>query len=321
MKLDGLLQLLADGAFHSGSELGRILGISRSAVWKQMQRLQELGVDVYSVKGRGYRIPGGLDLLDAERLEQQLPTSVSERLERKELMIEVDSTNNRALEAMRFGVARGLFAAEYQHAGRGRRGRQWISPLASSLCFSLAWRFNSGAAALEGLSLAVGLALQQALTREGVPGIGLKWPNDLLVNDAKLGGILTELSGDAAGECQVAIGIGLNVHLPDEMVAQLDQPCTDLARLGYTGSRTALLAAIVSELIGTLEQFEASGFAPLRSAWEKVNAFHGREIVLTTGPRRYRGVCLGVTDQGGLRLQTEAGQEVFHGGEMSVRLQ
>jgi len=321
MRLDGLLQLLADGAFHSGSELGRTLGISRSAVWKHMQRLQELGIDVYSVKGRGYRIPGGLDLLDVEQLQQKLPKSVSERLEQQELVIEVDSTNNRALEAMRSGVARGLFAAEYQHAGRGRRGRQWISPLASSLCFSLAWRFNSGAAALEGLSLAVGLALQQALVQMGLPDIGLKWPNDLLVNNAKLGGILTELSGDAAGECQVAIGIGLNVRLPDEMVERLDQPCTDLARLGYAGSRTELLAVVVSELIEMLEQFEASGFAPLRSAWEEVNAFRGREIVLSTGPRKYEGVCLGVTDQGGLRLQTASGQEVFHGGEMSVRLQ
>lgn len=321
MKLDGLLQLLADGAFHSGSELGRALGISRSAVWKHMQRLQELGIDVYSVKGRGYRIPGGLDLLDAEQLQQRLPKSVSERLEQQELVIEVDSTNNRALDAMRSGVARGLFAAEYQHAGRGRRGRQWISPLASSLCFSLAWRFNSGAAALEGLSLAVGLALQQALVQMGLPDIGLKWPNDLLVNDAKLGGILIELSGDAAGECQVAIGIGLNVRLPDEMEERLDQSCTDLARLGYTGSRTELLAVVVSELIEMLEQFEASGFAPLRSAWEEANAFRGREIVLSTGPRKYEGVCLGVTDQGGLRLQTASGQEVFHGGEMSVRLQ
>lgn len=321
MRLDGLLQLLADGAFHSGSELGRALGISRSAVWKHMQRLQELGIDVYSVKGRGYRIPGGLDLLNAEQLKQALPPAVSQKLERIELLTEVDSTSNLALEAMRSGMARGLFVAEYQHAGRGRRGRQWISPLASSLCFSLAWRFNSGAAALEGLSLAVGLALQQALSQLGLPDIGLKWPNDLLVKDAKLGGILIELSGDAAGECQVAIGIGLNVRLPDEMLEQLDQPCIDLTRLGYAGSRTELLASLVAELIEMLEQFEASGFAPLRTAWEEVNAFRGREIVLSTGPHKYQGICLGVTDQGGLRLETASGQEVFHGGEMSVRLQ
>jgi BirA family biotin operon repressor/biotin-[acetyl-CoA-carboxylase] ligase len=321
MILENLLRVLADGTFHSGSELGRSLGISRSAVWKHMQRLQELGVEVYSVKGRGYRIPGGLDLLELSRLQQLLPEAVRTRLGQLALSIETDSTNTQALAAMQNGVDTGLFAAEFQHAGRGRRGRQWISPLGSSLCFSLAWRFNSGAAALEGLSLAVGLALRQALARVGLAGIGLKWPNDLLVNDAKLGGILIELSGDAAGECQVAIGVGLNVRLPETVAEQLDQPCIDLTRLGYTGTRTDLLAALVSELIEMLERFENSGFAPLRSAWEEANAFRGREVALSSGPRRYEGVCLGVTDQGGLRLQTSAGQEVFHGGEMSVRLQ
>jgi BirA family biotin operon repressor/biotin-[acetyl-CoA-carboxylase] ligase len=321
MMLEKLLRILADGAFHSGSELGRSLSISRSAVWKHMQRLQELGVEVYSVKGRGYRIPGGLDLMELSRLQQLLPEAVRTRLGQLALSIETDSTNTQALAAMQNGVDTGLFAAEFQHAGRGRRGRQWISPLGSSLCFSLAWRFNSGAAALEGLSLAVGLALQQALARVGLASVGLKWPNDLLVNDAKLGGILIELSGDAAGECQVAIGVGLNVQLPETVAEQLDQPCIDLTRLGYAGTRTDLLAGLVSELIEMLERFENSGFAPLRSAWEEANAFRGREVALSSGPRRYEGVCLGVTDQGGLRLQTSAGQEVFHGGEMSVRLQ
>lgn len=319
--LDNLLRVLSDGAFHSGSELGRALGISRSAVWKHMQRLQELGVEVYSVKGRGYRIPGGLDLLDAAQLQAQLPDTVCNRLEQLTLTIETDSTNTQALAAMQAGLGSGLFVAEYQHAGRGRRGRQWVSPLGSSLCFSLAWRFNSGAAALEGLSLAVGLALQQALLREGLADIGLKWPNDLLVEGAKLGGILIELSGDAAGECQVAIGIGLNVQLPEGVAERLDQPCTDLVTLGFNGTRTRILALVVTELIAMLERFEASGFAPLRSAWEAANAFRGREVALSAGSRRYEGICLGVTDQGGLRLQTPSGQEVFHGGEMSVRLQ
>jgi BirA family biotin operon repressor/biotin-[acetyl-CoA-carboxylase] ligase len=321
MLLAPLMRILADGAFHSGSELGRTLGLSRSAVWKQMQRLQALGVEVYSVKGRGYRIPAGLDLLDEKELVRQLPEHARQHLERLEVMMETDSTNSRALEAMRAGLRSGLFVAEFQHSGRGRRGRRWISPLGSSLCFTLAWRFESGAAALEGLSLAVGLALQRALERAGVAHIQLKWPNDLLVADAKLGGILIELSGDAAGECQVAIGIGLNLRLPETVVEQLDQPCTDLARLGYYGGRTHLLARLVTDLIDMVQRFEISGFAPLRPAWEAVNAFRGRKVALIWGPHRREGVCLGVTDQGRLRLQTPAGQEEFHSGEMSVRLQ
>ncbi|MBV0934001.1 bifunctional biotin--[acetyl-CoA-carboxylase] ligase/biotin operon repressor BirA [Marinobacterium sp. A346] len=316
--LDKLLAVLADGAFHSGSELGRSLGISRSAVWKHMQRLQELGLEVYSVKGRGYRLPGGLDLIDAGDLQAQL-SMVEPGLQQIEVVTEVDSTNARALQALQTGVRTGLFVAEYQHAGRGRRGRGWLSPLASSLCFTLAWRFNSGAAALEGLSLAVGLALQQALAEQGVEQVGLKWPNDLLVAQAKLAGILIELSGDAAGECQVAIGIGLNVALPEAVAEQLDQPCIDLRALGFSGSRTALLAALVRRLIQVLQRFEAGGFAQLRPDWEAVNVFQGQSVRLTSGTHSFDGVCLGVTDQGGLRLQTDKGQEVFHGGEISVR--
>ncbi len=318
--LDKLLSVLSDGAFHSGSELGRELGISRSAVWKHMQRLQELGLEVYSVKGRGYRLPGGIDLIDAERLRDRLQSvGLDERLTVVNVAIETDSTNAQGLEALQQGVPSGLFVAEYQHAGRGRRGRQWLSPLASSLCFTLAWRFNSGAAALEGLSLAVGLALQQALTELGVAQVGLKWPNDLLVDNAKLAGILIELSGDAAGECQVAIGVGLNVALPEGLAEQLDQPCIDLRALGFEGERTELLATLVRQLVRVLQRFESGGFAQLRPAWEAANVFQGRSVRLTSGAHSFEGVCLGVTDQGGLRLQTDKGQEVFHGGEVSVR--
>ncbi len=316
--LDKLIAVLADGAFHSGSDIGRQLGMSRSAVWKHMRRLEELGIELYSVKGRGYRIPGGLDLLDASVLQQRLAAIAG--LSEIEVVTEIDSTNIRALERLQQGVKGGLYTAEFQHGGRGRRGRQWLSPLASSLCFTLAWRFNSGAAALEGLSLAVGVALQRALLRLQVPGVCLKWPNDLLVDQQKLAGILIELSGDAAGECQVAIGVGLNVRLPDTLIEALDQPATDLGRLGFGGSRTELLAVLVSELVEVLEAFERGGFAPLRADWEAANAFAGRPVRLTSGSHSYEGVCLGVTDQGGLRLQMAAGEEVFHGGEMSVRI-
>ncbi len=318
--LDKLLSVLADGAFHSGSELGRELGISRSAVWKHMQRLQDLGLEVYSVKGRGYRLPGGIDLIDAERLHHHLHAAgLAERLAVVEVAIETDSTNAKGLQALQQGMRSGLFVAEYQHEGRGRRGRQWLSPLASSLCFTLAWRFNSGAAALEGLSLAVGLALQQALTEMGIEQVGLKWPNDLLVGDAKLAGILIELSGDAAGECQVAIGVGLNVALPDGLAEQLDQPCIDLRALGFAGERTELLARLIRQLVQVLQRFESGGFAQLRPAWEAANVFQGQPVRLTSGVHAFEGICLGVTDQGGLRLQTAKGQEVFHGGEVSVR--
>lgn len=188
MTMERLLQLLADGEFHSGRALGEQLNISRSAVWKQIQRLQALGIEVYSVKGRGYRIPHGIELLDRQAFESRLPETVAQRLSLVEFHREVDSTNRLALDALRLGAPNALIAAEYQSQGRGRRGRTWISPYGSNLCFSMGWRFSAGVSALEGLSLSVGLALRNALVRLGGQGINLKWPNDLLVAGRKLGG-------------------------------------------------------------------------------------------------------------------------------------
>lgn len=320
MTMDGLLRLMADGAFHSGRELGEVLGISRSAVWKQIQRLQALGIEVYSVKGRGYRIPHGLELLDRDLFHDHLPDAVAARLALVEFAREVDSTNRMALEALRRGAANGLFAAEYQNQGRGRRGRGWVSPYAANLCFSLAWRFSAGVAALEGLSLSVGVALRNALARFGADQVRLKWPNDLLVEGRKLGGILIEISGDAAGECEVVIGIGLNVALPEAQADAIDQPCIDLAELlGERPSRNQLLAVIVEELFATLDRFEQHGFVALREQWQLANAHRDTPVRLMAGNDEISGICRGVDASGALLLENEGRIEAYHGGEISVR--
>lgn len=320
MTLDGLLRLMADGAFHSGRELGEVLGISRSAVWKQIQRLQALGIEVYSVKGRGYRIPHGLELLDRQRFSELLPESVGKRLAQLEFLQEVDSTNRVALQALRDGAPNGLYAAEYQSQGRGRRGRDWVSPYGANLCFSLAWRFSSGVAALEGLSLSVGLALRDALARLGADSVRLKWPNDLLVEGRKLGGILIEIMGDAAGECEVVIGIGLNVALPETGTESISQPAIDLTEiLGERPSRNALLAVIVEELFANLDRFEQQGFAAMREQWQQANAHRDTPVRLIAGSQEVRGICRGVDASGALLLESEGRIESYHGGEISVR--
>ncbi len=317
-----LLMLMADGAFHSGSELGETLGISRSAVWKQIQRLQQLGVEIYSVKGRGYRVPDGADLLDLERFQALLDSRVVARLERIGFEREVGSTNRLALDALKQGAGSGIFAAEYQSQGRGRRGREWISPYGANLYFSLAWRFSVGLAALEGLSLAVGLALRQALGRFGVEPLELKWPNDLLSDGRKLGGILIEVSGEAAGEAQVVIGIGINVSMPEEMIEQVTQPCIDISRLLATPpDRTQLLAVLVEELIRMLDLFERQGFAVLREQWQQANIHRDRPIRLISGAREVLGICRGVDERGALLLETDGRVEAYYGGEVSVRAQ
>jgi len=322
MTLGNLLTLLSDGAFHSGQELGTLLGISRSAVWKQIQRLEALGIEVYSVKGRGYRIPTGLDLLDQTRFINALSPEVAARLDRLEFAREVESTNLLALDALKSGARNGLFAAEYQSRGRGRRGREWVSPYAANLCFSLAWRFSAGLAALEGLSLSVGLALREGLSRIGVDDVQLKWPNDLLSRGRKLGGILVEISGDAAGECEVVIGVGINVAMPEAQFERISQPGIDINSLviGHPG-RNRLLATLVESLFQTLDTFESQGFGVMRERWQQANAHRDAPVRLISGANEVVGICRGVDERGALLLESEGRVQAYYGGEISVRAQ
>ncbi|MGI9295270.1 MAG: biotin--[acetyl-CoA-carboxylase] ligase, partial [Pseudomonadales bacterium] len=210
-----LLSLLSAGQYVSGQELANALGVSRTAVWKQLNKLDEYGLEVESVKGRGYRIAGGIDLLDAASITAGMTTLSRNLLSRLDVRETVGSTNAEAMAQIAAGCGSGyVCTAEQQSAGRGRRGRQWVSPYARNLYISAVWEYSQGAAVLEGMSLAVGVVVARALKACGVAPVQLKWPNDVLHEGAKLGGILLEMTGDAAGACQVVVGIGLNVSMP-----------------------------------------------------------------------------------------------------------
>ena len=317
-----LVPLLADGQFHSGQALANALGLSRTAVWKQLNRLQSLGLDVESVKGRGYRIPGGVELLDDSRVCEALQPPARALLHELQLLETVDSTNAEVLRRIAAGTAPGLVcSAEQQTAGRGRRGRQWVSPFARNIYLSFSWEYHQGAAALEGLSLAVGVAVVRALCGLGVSGLQLKWPNDLLAQSGKLGGVLLEMAGDAAGRCQVVIGVGINVAMPDAAANTIDQAWTDLTRLcdGSPPGRNALLAALLNELLPLAASFGDTGFAPWRAPWMALDAYAGTPVVLHSGEKRQAGVARGVDDRGALLLETTLGLQPVFGGEISLR--
>lgn len=321
MTVRSLLSILADGKFHSGSELGESLGISRSAIWKHIRRLEEAGIEIYSVKGRGYRIPGGLDLLDLEEVRSHLKSGVEKQLGPLSLELISSSTNEIAMKACQKGDCHGsLYMAEQQTAGRGRRGREWVSPFARNLYFSLVWRFEQGVGALEGLSLLVGLSLVKALENLGVQGVKVKWPNDLLVADKKLAGILVEVNGEASGQCQVVIGVGLNVDMPALADEIIDQPWVDLATVTDTRlSRNRVLEEVLNELTFGLNRFSDQGFAPMIDEWQSYNAHQDQDVVLHMGNGMVTGVCKGVDPSGALILETEKGMELFFGGEVSLR--
>lgn len=318
-----LLPLLANGEFCSGQALALALGVSRTAVWKQMKALSDLGLQIESVKGRGYRIPGGIELLDASLVRAGLAPEAAALLSQLDLCTTLDSTNAEVMRQLEAGAAAGLVCcAEQQSAGRGRRGRTWVSPFARNLYLSVAWRYNQGAAALEGLSLAVGVAVARALAAGGLPPVQLKWPNDVVYQGAKLGGVLLEMTGDATGACQVIVGVGLNVAMPDTAAAAIDQAWTDIETVsgGDRPGRNALLAGLLNELLPLLASFEQQGFAPWRDEWMALDAFAGVPVVLHTGARDMAGVARGVDDRGALQLETSTGgRQSIHGGEISLR--
>lgn len=317
-----LLKRLSDGAFHSGADLAAGLQVSRTTIWNQIQELQKFGVDIHSVRGKGYRVAGGLELIDEAHLRDQLQgLGVLSKLDLVDLSIISESTNLSAQRAIAAGRARSLFVTEYQSSGRGRRGRAWASPLGANLYFSLSWPFSRGITSLEGLSLAVGVAIKRALAALHVEAVQLKWPNDLLLNDRKLGGVLIEVGGDLSGDCAAVIGIGLNVRMPDSIDNEIDQPWSDLrGTLPKDLSRSDLLAVIVMYLVEMLEAFAIQGFEPLMEYWHSANAYQGRSVRLNMGDRQIIGECLGVDRTGALRLQTDVGEQTFQGGEVSVRV-
>ncbi|MDX1733817.1 MAG: bifunctional biotin--[acetyl-CoA-carboxylase] ligase/biotin operon repressor BirA [Halioglobus sp.] len=318
-----LLNMLADGEFRSGQDLADALGVSRTAVWKQVNKFaSELGLEIESVKGRGYRIPGGVDLLDEQAIRAGLTQRSAALLRALDVAEILDSTNAQALRDAERGDRRGhVYTAEQQTAGRGRRGREWVSPYAGNIYLSLSWQYEQGAAVLEGLSLAVGVAVTRALDACGVQGMRLKWPNDILYDGAKLGGILIEMSGDAAGPCQVVVGVGLNVAMPRGAAAAIDQAWTDLAAVtpGQAPGRNRLVAALLDELLPLLADFEEGGFGPWRDAWQALDAYAGQSVVLDTGSRRLAGVARGVDERGALLLETTSGVQPVYGGEISMR--
>ena len=320
--LEPLLRLLSDGAVHSGEALGEALGISRAAVWKQLQKLQAAGVEVNAVKGSGYQLATALDLLDGKTLAAELRRSL-----RLPFTLQVDtqvaSTNREAMAwAATAAADSGIFIAlaEQQSAGRGRRGRDWVSPLAANIYLSLVASFSAGAAALEGLSLADGVAVRRALQRFDCE-TQLKWPNDILCAEKKLGGILLEMTGDPVGDCRVVIGVGLNVAMPADAAGAIGQPWTDLrTELGVVPRRTELALALIEEVVEVTTHFQSRGFSYWRDEWLQASAWTAQAVQVEGPAGVLSGVMIGVDDSGALLLQDHTGSvQRIVGGELSLR--
>lgn len=323
MTIGDLIRLLSDGDFHSGEQLGERLGVSRTAVWKQLKKLEAMDIPLEAVKGLGYRLAEPLELLDGATIVSGLSRNSRHHLARLFVEQALPSTNQYLRERFEQGAGHGeVCLAESQSAGRGRRGRGWTCPWGHGLLLSLGWRFEGGAAVLEGLSLAIGVAAAEVLERHGMQ-VALKWPNDILVEQQhsyrKLAGILLEISGDVAGPCEVIVGLGINVSLPASVRAHIDQPVAAVHDQLPELSRNQLASELVEAMLDLLARFEAEGFRPWQAAWNQRNAHAGKEVEVSQGERRYTAEVDGVDASGNLLVRTATGIERLAGGEISVR--
>lgn len=310
-----LLKILADGEFHSGAKLGKQLGITRAGVWKRIKKIEErAGIEIISAQGKGYRLQHPLELLNEACLLQKLPTTVGLHLFQK-----LDSTNDFAKSHLKNSKRNELVIAEEQLKGKGRRGRSWASPYGGNLYMSLVWPVTEGVRQLSGLSLAVGLAICEVLEELGVESAQLKWPNDVLVNNRKIAGVLIELVGDLSDDACAIIGIGLNVNMLNSP-ADINQPWTSMAiQLGHSVSRNEVLVRLYTHLEKILCQVREKGFGSLRGQWEQKQAWRGETVVISTSSSQSTGVLQGVNDQGELGVLMEQGLQFFAGGELSLR--
>jgi BirA family biotin operon repressor/biotin-[acetyl-CoA-carboxylase] ligase len=311
-----LLSALANNEFHSGETLGSKLGISRSAISNHIKVLGTLGLDIFSVTGKGYCLAQPLTLLTLDKIRVSLNTSHTADIE----ILNVIGSTNQYLKDKSTAIKSGhACLAEAQTAGRGRHGRKWVSPYAASLYLSMFWTFDAGYSALSGLSLAVGVAIVDALTKCGVQGVQLKWPNDIYAQGKKLAGVLIEVEGQIGSGCQAIIGIGINVSLPKN-VDDIGQPWIDLSQLSETLiNRNLLAGALINELTKSLILFESNGLEPFIDKWRDLDIYSNQVVKLIMGQQTILGTSKGIDANGAILLETRQGVKAYHGGEISVR--
>ena len=318
-----IVHMLADGQFHSGEKIADSLGVSRAAIWKHLSQIRErMGIDVFAVKGKGYKLSASLELLDPDLSRSKLGDTARELLSELEILARIDSTNSYLLALIPEGIASGYVCmSEQQTAGRGRMGRRWVSPFGSNIYLSIHWQYPLPIAELSGLSLAAGVAVARCLESLGLEGIELKWPNDVLWQNRKLAGLLLEVSGEQGGPSRIVLGLGLNCRIDREHAADIDQPWADLSQVpGGDGlSRNTLVSSLLDHLLDTLNQFEREGLTPLIPAWKLYDSYLGKLVVVQMGAHRMEGVHQGIDQNGALLLLQEGRIQTYYGGEISLR--
>ena len=314
-----LIKQLVKGGFLSGQVLGAELGVSRAAISKHISALQEMGLDIFSVTGKGYRLAEPIELLDEGKINAELAYhNVKTKVEVHNL---IDSTNSYLMRRLPNQNLPGqVCIAEYQSAGRGRRGRRWVSPFGSHIYLSMYWYLEQGMTAAMGLSVVAALAVSDAIKTLYNIDVELKWPNDIYFNGVKLAGILIDLEAQAMEPCHCVIGIGLNIKMSSKSADLVDQPWTDLSSaIGVEIDRNILAGHIISALLKRLKIHSETGINTMVAQWQSQDFYINKPVALITGDRVTRGISRGINNQGALMLEVNGQVGPVYGGEVSLR--
>lgn len=305
-----LIEILADGEFHSGEELASYFGITRAGINKYIKILREWGIELFSVQGKGYCLAAPIELLKKEKIDKYYGADSA-----IEVLPIIDSTNQYLLDRIATLKSGDSCVAEFQTQARGRRGRKWFAPFGTNLYFSMYWRLEQGIAAAMGLSLVVGIVIADTLRSISGQDVRVKWPNDLYLKDQKLAGILVELASKTGDSAHVVIGVGVNLNMTNPDANIVNQKWANLGNF----DRNLLVAQIAKTLKTKLIQFEQQGLAPFIKDWDRLDNFANRPVKLLIGDNIIRGIAKGITDQGALKLEQDGKITTYIGGEISLR--
>ena len=316
-----LLSIISDGKDHSGEDLAIELGVSRAAIWKSIKSLQALGLTIEATHGKGYRLLKPVELLSEKKIKSLLSLAAKKHCKRIEVLFNTESTNSYLLNCLEFDPVKGdVVLAEYQSAGKGRRGNQWVSPLAGGIYLSVGWRFEKSPVAPGLLSLYTGVAIVRALKETGMDNITLKWPNDILIDDNKLGGVLLELRGETCGAIDVIIGVGINYELPEQVIKNIDQEVTDICR--HTKQRlprNKIVALLISHIFEVFDSVQEETNIELLNEWREYDCYKDQLARLILPDREIHGLLKGVDEQGSLLMSVDGNIQRYTSGEISLR--
>ena len=318
-----LLEIISSGEVHSGEELATKLNVSRAAVWKSIRYLKTLGLKIKAIRGKGYCLDKKFEFLSPQDIRKMMSKRSKKSCQDIDIFFQIKSTNLHLLNRLSHNSIHGFtIFAEYQSEGRGRRNKKWISPIGSGVCFSIGWHFEVMPISLELLSLYMGVAVARSLDSIGIENVGLKWPNDIIVGERKIGGILLDIKGESTGPLNIVIGIGINYELPKHPPLNIDQPVTDIcSTTGERFSRNMISAILLSNIFEILYDLELGKNLNLINEWRKYDCYLGRKAALILPNQKIIGVLKGVDDQGSLLMLVDGELSSFRSGEVSLRMQ